>query len=47
MGSAKKKRENKSASFYDGSLLPLKNDDGETPLALVPFASIVNRINGN
>lgn len=43
----KKEREDKSASFYDGSLFPLKSDDGEVPLALIPLASIVNRFNGN
>lgn len=47
MKSNKKDSENKSASFYDGSLLPLKSDDGEIPLAMIPFASIVNRFNGN
>lgn len=43
----KEEREDKSASVYDGSLFPLKNDDGEVPLALIPLASIVNRLNGN
>lgn len=43
----KKETESKSASFYDGSAFPLKSDDGETPLALIPLASIVNRFNGN
>ncbi len=47
MKSNKKDSENKSASFYDGSLFPLKCDEGEVPLAMIPFASIVNRFNGN
>ncbi len=47
MNSKKKDSESKSASFYDGSLFPLKNDEGDMPLALVPLASIVNRFNGN
>ncbi|MDE7193912.1 MAG: hypothetical protein K2O14_08080 [Oscillospiraceae bacterium] len=42
------KHEDKSASYYDGSMFPLKNDDGEVPLAMIPLASIVNRFtNGN
>ncbi len=43
----KRKREDKSASVYDGSLPPIQSDDGEVPLAMIPLASIVNRFNGN
>ena len=42
----KKDSGDKSASLYDGPLFPLENCE-EVPLALIPLASIVNRLNGN
>ena len=47
MKKRKKEVKGKPEPLNDGTFLPLESAGEEVPLAMIPFASIVNRFNGS